>query len=87
MPIKQHEWDRALAITDRYSAQLLAVNGVTGVATGAMKSSGETIPCVRVYMRKEVGRGGINKGMIPNELDGVPVDVVILGAIKALKDD
>lgn len=87
MPDEQQDWERAKAASDKYGRDLLAIDGVTGVATGVIRKSDKTVPCVKVYLKSEVGRGSIEDGKIPHELDGVPIDVVVSGEIRALGDD
>jgi len=76
-------WDQATEVAKRYREQLLAIPGVVGVSTGAHTESVETQPCIRVYTSIPLERGVLNDGKIPRELDGVPVEIDVTGAIVA----
>jgi hypothetical protein len=67
--------DRALAAQAHYTDDLLQVPGVAGTAVG-VGADGQAV--VKIYAEKS-GIGGL-----PQELDGVPVDVQVTGKIQAL---
>ncbi len=59
-----------MAIQDKYTPELLAIKGVVGTATG-LSANGN--PAVKVYTENKMVTG------IPQQLDGVPVDVEVKG--------
>ena len=67
---------RAIQAQERNTQSLFSVPGVVGTGVG-VNASGR--PVIKIYA--ESGVGGI-----PRNIDGVPVQVVITGAITALRD-
>ena len=67
----------AVAIKQKYEGRLMALNGVEGIGIGQDPIGNLAIV---VFVRdQEVS------GLIPKELDGVPVKVQVTGPIDALK--
>lgn len=64
-----------MAIQDRYTPELMAINGVVGTATG-LDAKGN--PAIKVYTENKMVSG------IPKELDGVSVDVEVTGKAFAM---
>ena len=77
------DWENVKGIAERYRKQILSIPGVVGISTGVWRESGETQPCIRVYLNKHVERGNLKNQKIPWELEEVLVDAVITGDVIA----
>lgn len=78
-----HNWDQIKDVENRYRERILSLIGVVGMSTGILRRSGEIVPCIRIYLYKAIERGAFKENKIPMEIEGIPIDVVITGAIKA----
>lgn len=65
-----------MAVQDRHTPDLMAINGVVGTATG-ISEAGDLV--IKVYVEKAVGRN-----LIPEALDGTPVEVEVTGKFRAM---
>ena len=77
------DWDIVKGIAERYREQILSIPGVVGISTGVRRESGETQPCIRVYLNKTVERGNLKDQRIPWEIEEIPVDAVVTGDVIA----
>ena len=66
------------SVLKTHAAGLMAIDGVTAVAVGAL-ADGK--PCIRVYVVKKTGELA---RWIPGTLGGYPVDVEVSGVIRPL---
>lgn len=80
------DWNKIDVVVDKYQKRILSLPGVVGISTGILQGPGKAQPCIRVYLSKSVERGKLEEKRIPWELDGVPVDILIIGDIVALDD-
>lgn len=58
---------------------LMKLDGVTGVGVGEKITKGKRTGqiCIRVYVKKKLPKGRVDKGqLIPDSIDGVPTDVI-----------
>jgi hypothetical protein len=81
------ERERILAVKAKYEAELLRKRNVVGVGIGLRQRDGEwTEEMVLTVMvrRKWPWRALRAQDRIPDQLDGVPVDVRAVGKLKAL---
>ncbi|MCS7102190.1 MAG: hypothetical protein NZL99_10885 [Burkholderiaceae bacterium] len=83
-----HAADAALAqVQARHEARLLRYPNVVGVAAGLRTRRGRPTaqPCLVVYVTRKLPRKQLPAHQrLPRRLDGVPVDVVEIGALAAL---
>lgn len=80
--------DKIRKIRDKYEQELMKINGVVGVGVGkkvvAGKESGQL--AIIVFVAKKLPRSQLEKtSIIPESLEGIPVDVQEVGVVKALK--
>lgn len=68
-----------MAVVDEHAPQLIAIEGVAGVAVGAL-DTGE--PCVRIYVVKLTDE---LRARLPATLGGWPVDIEESGEIRPLQ--
>lgn len=75
-PASAHERERAAAVKARVEAELMALPGVTGVATGPKLVAGRRTDtwAIRVYVAQK--RDVEPALALPHEIEGVPVDVI-----------
>lgn len=76
-------WEKVQGIVKRHQEQLLSIPGVVGVSTGVQKKANERVFCIKVYCSRPLKRGGIERQELPNEIEGVPVEMVVSGDIVA----
>jgi hypothetical protein len=69
--------NQAMAVQNRYTAQLMSQKGVIGTSTG-LDDDGNVV--IRVYT------SGANEPRIPAMLEGIPVQTVLSGPIHAWRD-
>ena len=81
-----NHWDYIKAVENKYREEILSLIGVVGVSTGVLRRSGEVIPCIRIYLNREIERGALEENKIPMEIEGIPIDVVITGDFKAFRE-
>ena len=77
----------AQAVKAKYERQLLRKRNVVGVGVGFQERGGRTTDnvCIVVSVREKLPPGQLApQDVIPTELDGVPVDVKVTGAFRAL---
>ena len=67
--------DKAIKIKEKYAPQLLSIPGVIGVGVGGRKRA-KIIVSVR-KLTEEL------RSKLPSELEGIPVEIVEVGAIEA----
>ena len=82
-PIDAVQVERARRVLDRVSPTWLGRPGVTGIDIGLRERSGELVDeiAIRVFVRSEQRRGERpDKDAFPDEEDGVPIDVIVVGA-------
>ncbi|MCB0304759.1 MAG: serine protease [Calditrichaeota bacterium] len=73
----------ALTIQEQHTDELMAVEGVVGVATG-MTEDGQ--PAILILTERELQTRALAKSApLPAEIEGVPVRELVTGEIKALK--
>lgn len=80
-------WEKAKEIKRNYEKKILSIPNVVGVSTGLKKlNSGGSEPFMKVYVSEAIERGPLDKGRIPNEIEGLPVEIVVSGDFIAFKD-
>jgi hypothetical protein len=80
------EWERVQQAQDKYQDMLLRFPHVIGVAVGYATVAGQTTPepaLIVMVDAKVEAQGLANNDLIPQELDGVRVDVQEFGAFSA----
>ena len=72
-------------VKEKYSQEIMKVRGVMGVGIGKKMVAGKETDqlAIIVFVEKKSKLERIN--IIPETLDGVPVDVQEVGVVKALK--
>ncbi len=86
----QQAISRAMAVKQTYEAALLKKKNVVGVGIGFKNSSGQASDQVAIVVNvtRKVPLSALHaKDIIPASLEGVPVDVVATGVIKAVKNE
>ena len=81
------ELSRIQAVKVKYEKRLLRKKNVVGVGVGFRKQGGELTEqmVLTVMVRQKQSSSELRRrDRIPNELDGVPVDVQEVGTFKAL---
>jgi len=86
-PVLDREEARIVQVLARHEAELLHYPNVVGVAQGirtkGRKPTGE--PCIIIYVERKIPRSNLDKSAIlPSDIEGIPVDVVEIGKVKAL---
>lgn len=77
---------RFAAVRARHEDRLLRYPNVVGVSEGTRVRGGVDTgePCLVVYVTRKVPAAKLGEsGLLPTELDGVPVDVRAVGRIEA----
>jgi hypothetical protein len=77
---------RAIHVKDAHEATLMGKANVLGVGVGMRQRRGQTTEevAVVVLVRRKVPAAELAAGdVIPPEIDGVPVDVLEVGAVRA----
>ena len=77
------DWKKAKLIVEKYKTSILSIPGVVGLSTGVNRDREEPKVCIRVYLSKHVSRGKLEENKIPRELEGVLVDIILTGDIRA----
>lgn len=75
------------ALQNRVQENLLSYPNVVAVAEGYKMKDGKPTnqKCLVVYVDKKVAKGKLKKDeIIPDEIDGIPLDVVEVGPIETL---
>ncbi len=75
------------ALQNRVQESLLQYPNVVAVAEGTKMKNGQptNTKCLVVYVSKKVPESKLKKAeIIPDEIDGIPLDVVEVGQIKTL---
>ena len=78
---------RIVEIRAKHEAELLRYPNVVGVAEGIRTKDGKPTgePCLVVFVERKVPRGELDEsGILPAEIEGIPVDVVEVGTVEAL---
>ena len=78
---------RAQAVKARYEKKLMRKRNVVGVGVGFRERAGQQTDavCIVVSVRQKLSPDQLApQDIIPAELDGVPVDVKVTGAFRAL---
>ena len=86
-PMSRIDDARIAALRMKYEAELMRYPNVIGVSEGIRMKRGKPTgePCLVVYVKRKVPRARLGKGeVLPRKIDGVPVDVVEVGAVEAL---
>ena len=81
------EPDSHAAIRAKHEARLLAYPNVVGVSEGTRMRRGKPThePAIVVLVSRKLPRKSLTKAsLLPSHLDGIPIDVVEVGAIEAL---
>lgn len=80
------DFQRAAEVKERYESELLAKENVVGVGVGIRKRQGVYTGEVAliVMVRRKLPRAEVPEGdLLPEEIEGIPVDVQEVGAIDA----
>ncbi len=83
----QQEHDRAKQIMEQHKNELMSYPNVTGVGVGYRVKAGKrgSDICIRVYVIKKYPEKSLKEAdILPSSIEGVPVDVIESGIIKAL---
>lgn len=76
--------NRALNIKERYQAELMNIPDVVGIGVGFREVEGELTGEVALIINvKDLNLLKNVRGRIPEELEGIPVDVKFVGDIRA----
>ena len=78
---------RVQAVKAKHERELMRKPNVVGVGVGLRKRAGQMTDevCIVVSVRQKLPRAQLApKDVIPTVLDGVPVDVQVTGAFRAL---
>ena len=78
--------EKAREVKKRHEAELMKKSGVVGVAIGYKYIDGEKTDqlCIVCYVAKKSAEANLKtEDIIPKEIDGVPIDVVESGKIRA----
>lgn len=86
-PFLNPEQAKIEQVRARYESELMRYPNVVGVSVGIRtkqsKPTGE--PCLVVFVEKKISRDKLDKSeILPNQIEGIPVDVVEVGKIDAL---
>jgi hypothetical protein len=84
---KDEVLDRVRAVKSVYEADLMRKANVVGVGIGLRQTGGKPTgePAVVVSVTHKVPISQLAAGdVIPRELDGIPVDVQVVGELRAL---
>ena len=79
--------EQAQAVKQRHEARLLKKKHVIGVGVGFRHRAGQLTDTVAIVVnvQKKVPKSNLSKqDLIPDQLEGVPLDVVEVGTISAL---
>jgi len=71
--------EKAIKVKEKYALELMSIPGVVGVGVGGKEECAKIIVNV-IKLTESL------KNEIPEELEGVPVEVVETGVLKALGD-
>jgi hypothetical protein len=85
--IQDEELERLRAVKALYEAELMRKANVVGVGIGLRQQEGELTgePAIVVSVVDKVPSSHLTPDdVIPRELDGVPVDVQVVGKLRAL---
>jgi hypothetical protein len=80
------EFQRAAQVKEQYEQSLLAKENVVGVGVGIRKRAGEYTGEVAliVMVRRKLPASELSpEDLLPEEIDGIPVDIQEVGAIDA----
>jgi hypothetical protein len=79
--------NHAQAVKQRHEAQLLTKKNVVGVGVGFKQRGGQMTDAVAIIVnvQKKVPKSQLSpQDLIPEHLEGVPLDVVEVGSISAI---
>lgn len=76
-------WEKVQEIIKKHQQQILSIPGVVGVSTGVQKKVNERSFCIKVYCNRPLKRGEMERQELPDEIEGVPVEMVVSGDIVA----
>jgi hypothetical protein len=80
------DFQRAAQVKERYEQSLLAKENVVGVGVGIRKHGGEytgEVALIVMVRRKLPASQVPPEDLLPEEIDGIPVDVQEVGALDA----
>ncbi len=83
---KESEFDRVRTVKERIEAELLKKNGVVGCAVGyeTVGDKETARPAIICFVNKKLPRSELGgRDLLPEEVDGVPVDVIEVGSLQA----
>ena len=84
--ISKEELERLQAVKSAFEADLMGKANVVGVGIGLKSTSGESTdePAIVVSVTRKLPPPQLApEDVIPHELDGVPVDVQVVGKLRA----
>ena len=87
MSVPNEQMERLRSTRARYEADLMRKANVLGVGIGYRRRGGVTTnePCLVVLVTRKVAGSSLGtEDAIPDELDGIPVDVQEVGRLEAL---
>ena len=85
--VSEEELERLRAVRATYEADLMRMANVVGVGIGLKQVGGEQTgePAIVVSVTRKLPFSQLEPDdVIPRELDGVPVDVRVVGKLRAL---
>ena len=85
--VQQEDWERLRDVKNLHEADLMSKANVVGVGIGLRQRAGQPTsePAIVVSVTHKVPSSLVDPDdVIPSELDGVPVDVQVIGKLRAL---
>jgi len=85
--VNEAELARVRAVKDAHEKELLRKANVVGVGIGLRRRGGRPTDelAIIVSVTRKVSHGELDpEDVVPRELDGVPVDVRVVGTLRAL---
>jgi hypothetical protein len=77
------DWDKARSVEAKYGPRIRDLAEVVGTCTGILRKEGEPQACIRVHLKSPMERGELKDKKLPWELEGIPIDAVVTGEMRA----
>ena len=90
MPISQEQMEQLRRVKTKHEGELMRKANVVGVGIGFRRRHGRLTeePAIVVSVTHKVPRSKLAaEDVVPQELDGVPVDIEAVGTLRALGAD
>lgn len=85
--IEEHDLEQLRSVKEAYEADLMRKANVVGVGIGMRQREGTWTnePAIVVSVNRKVPLSEVGpEDVIPSELEGIPVDVQVVGELRAL---